>query len=40
MGCCSSTKEKRWCADMLESSKGLGKEGGTGTLLKVLLGSY
>lgn len=29
MGCCSSTKEKRWCAEMLESSKRLGKgEGG------------
>lgn len=38
MGCCS-TKEKSWCAEMLESSKGLGKGGGTGTLLKVLLGS-
>lgn len=40
MRCCSSTKEKCWCAEMMESSKELGKGGGTSTLLKVLLGSY
>lgn len=44
MGCCSSTKVKCWFAELLKSSKGLGEEGVgggmTGSLLKVILGSY